>query len=97
MGRHCHAALQLHQLRLGNHQHVAEIAQARGIIGLVVQRSEGKLDLPLPQVLEELRDELVCERFGDLVTAEFLLADSAGEIGQSVSQRPHWPDKFGLP
>lgn len=60
MGRHCHAALQLHQLSLRNHKHVAEITQTRGIVGLVVKRSEGKLNLPLPQVLEELRDEFVC-------------------------------------
>ena len=59
MRRHCHAALQLHQLRLRNHQHVAEIAQARGIVGFVVQRSEGKLNLPFPQVLEKLGDELI--------------------------------------
>lgn len=60
MGRHCHAALQLHQLRLRNHQHVAEITQARGIIRLVVQRSEGELNLPLSQVLKELGDKLIC-------------------------------------
>lgn len=60
MGCYCHAALQLHQLRLRNHQHVAEITQARGIIRLVVQRSEGELNLPLSQVLKELGDKLIC-------------------------------------
>jgi len=88
VSRQCHAPLQFHELRLGDDQHVAQVAQSGDIFGAVMQGREGEGDLPLAQMLEKLRDQLVSEGLSYLGSSELLLADRTGEKSQRLGQRP---------
>ena len=88
VSRQGHASLQFHELRLGDDQHVAQVAQSGDIFGAVMQGREGEGDLPLAQMLEKLRDQLVSEGLSYLGSSELLLADRTGEKSQRLGQRP---------
>lgn len=97
VGRQRHASLQFHELGLGDDQHIAQVAQPGHILRAVMQRREGKRDLPLPQMLEKLANQLIGKGLSDLVRPELLLADRTGQKSEGFSQRATHSDHLRPP